>query len=183
MKRWFVLLVLAACIAAASAAQAQIATGNIYGTVSDQQGAVLPGVNVSAVAKSIGGAPRTTVTDAGGQFRFLNLDNATYTVTVELPGFTKQSRDIIVNTGGNVDVPFTLTVGGLSETVVVTGASPVVDVKKVGTSTTLTTAELEGTPQSKDPWALVKTVPGLIVDRVNVGGNESGQQSGVIGKG
>jgi hypothetical protein len=183
MKRWLVLLMIALCIGAASAASAQIATGNIYGTVSDQQGGVLPGVTVSVVAKSIGGAPRTTVTDTGGQFRFLNLDNATYTVTVELPGFSKQARDVIVNTGVNVDVPFTLTVGGLAETVVVTGASPVVDVKKVGTSTTLTTAELEGTPQSKDPWALVKTVPGLIVDRVNVGGNESGQQSGVIGKG
>jgi carboxypeptidase family protein/TonB-dependent receptor-like protein len=183
MKRWFVLLMIALCIGAASAASAQIATGNIYGTVSDQQGGVLPGVTVSVVAKSIGGAPRTTVTDTGGQFRFLNLDNSTYTVTVELPGFTKQSRDVIVNTGVNVDVPFTLSVGGLSETVVVTGASPVVDVKKSGTSTTLTTAELEGTPQSKDPWATLKTVPGVIVDRVNVGGNESGQQSGFIGKG
>jgi hypothetical protein len=183
MKRWFVLLMIALCIGAASAASAQIATGNIYGTVSDQQGGVLPGVTVSVVAKSIGGAPRTTVTDTGGQFRFLNLDNATYTVTVELPGFSKQARDVIVNTGVNVDVPFTLTVGGLSETVVVTGASPVVDVKKSGTSTTLTTAELEGTPQSKDPWATLKTVPGVIVDRVNVGGNESGQQSGFIGKG
>ena len=66
---------------------------------------------------------------------------------------------------------------------IVTGASPVVDVKKVGTSTTLTNAELAETPQSKDPWAVLKTVPGVIVDRVNVGGNESGQQSGFIGKG
>src|SRR4030095_642758 len=89
----------------------------------------------------------------------------------------------IVNTGVNVQIPFTLAVGGLAETVVVTGASPVVDVKKSGTSTTLTTAELEGTPQSKDPWAALKTVPGVIVDRVNVGGNESGQQSGFVGKG
>jgi hypothetical protein len=183
MKLWFVLLMVALCIGAASAGSAQIATGNIYGTVSDQQGGVLPGVNVSVVAKSIGGAPRTTVTDTGGQFRFLNLDTATYTVTVEIAGFTKQARDVIVNTGVNVQIPFTLAVGGLAETVLVTGASPVVDVKKGGTSTTLTTAELEGTPQSKDPWAALKTVPGVIVDRVNVGGNESGQQSGFVGKG
>ena len=38
-------------------------------------------------------------------------------------------------------------------------------------------------PQSRDPWAVLKTVPGIIVDRVNVGGNESGQQSGFVGKG
>src|SRR5258708_1172124 len=152
MKRWFVPLMVAFCMSAASVSGAQIATGNISGTVSDQQGAVLPGATVSILAKSIGGVPRTTVTDAGGQFRFLNLDAATYTVTVDLPGFTKQARDVIVNTGVNANIPFTLAVGALAETVMVTGASPVVDVKKGGTSTTLTTAELEGTPQSKDPW-------------------------------
>jgi hypothetical protein len=184
MKRLFLgCVIFAIWVGAAPAAIAQIAGGNIYGTVSDQQGAVLPGVTVSVVAKSIGGAPRTAITDAGGQFRFLSLDAATYTVTVDLPGFTKQARDVIVNTGVNVDIPFTLTVGGLAETVVVSGASPVIDLKKAGTSTTLTTAELEGTPQSKDPWAVLKTVPGIIVDRVNVGGNESGQQSGFVGKG
>jgi hypothetical protein len=183
MKYWFVPLMIALCIGATAAANAQIASGNIYGTVSDQQGGVLPGVAVSVVAKSIGGAPRTVITDAAGQFRFLNLDTATYTVTVELAGFTKQARDVIVNTGVNTNIPFTLAVGGLAETVMVTASSPVVDIKKSGTSTTLTTAELEGTPQSKDPWAMLKTVPGVIVDRVNVGGNESGQQSGFVGKG
>jgi hypothetical protein len=183
MKRWFVLLMVTLCVGAASASNAQIATGNIYGTVSDQQGGVLPGVTVSAVAKSIGGAPRTTISDATGQFRFLNLDTATYTLTVELVGFAKQARDVIVNTGVNTTIAFSLTVGGVSETVLVTGASPVVDVKKAGTATTLTSTELESTPQSKDPWAVLKTVPGVIVDRVNVGGNESGQQSSFVGKG
>ena len=97
----------------------------------------------TAVAKTIGGQPRTTVTDPGGQFRFLNLDAATYTITVELAGFQKQSRDVIVNTGVNAQIPFTLAVGTLAETVIVSAASPVVDVKKAGTATTLTTAMLE----------------------------------------
>ncbi len=183
MKRWLVVLAIALAVGAPSAARAQIATGNIYGTVVDQSGAALPGVNVSVVSERIGGQPRTTVTDAAGKFRFLNLDAATYTVSVELAGFQKQSRDVIVNTGVNSEIPFTLAVGQLSETVMVTAASPVVDTKKTGTATTLTTAELEGTPQSKDPWAVLKTVPGVVVDRVNVGGNESGQQSGFVGKG
>jgi hypothetical protein len=183
MTRWLTALILALAVSAPSAVSAQIATGNIYGTVNDQQGGVMPGANVTLVSAAIGGQPRTTNTDASGQFRFLNLDNGTYTVTVELPGFQKQSRDIIVNTGVNANVSFTLGVSTVSETVMVTAASPVVDVKKSGTATTLTSAELEGTPQSKDPWAALKTVPGVIVDRVNVGGNESGQQSGFVGKG
>jgi hypothetical protein len=184
MRRWLVPLALAIIVVAApSIARAQIATGNIYGSVVDQSGAALPGVNVTIVSSTIGGQPRTTITDAAGKFRFLNLDAATYTVTVDLTGFQKQSRDVIVNTGVNADIPFSLSISTLAETVMVTAASPIVDVKKSGTATTLTTAELEGTPQSKDPWAMLKTVPGVIVDRVNVGGNESGQQSGFVGKG
>jgi hypothetical protein len=183
MTRWLTALMVALVVSVPSAALAQIASGNIYGTVLDQQGGVLPGANISLVANAIGGQPRTTTTDTAGQFRFLNLDNATYTVTIELTGFQKQSREVIVNTGVNANISFTLGVSTVSETVMVTAASPVVDVKKAGTATTLTSAELEGTPQSKDPWAMLKTVPGVIVDRVNVAGNESGQQSGFIGKG
>src|SRR5262249_34289925 len=67
-----------------SGVSAQIATGNIYGTVADQQGGVLPGVDVTLTAVSIGGQPRTTVTDGQGQFRFLNLDPGTYKVTTNL---------------------------------------------------------------------------------------------------
>src|SRR5439155_16375265 len=120
-----------------SAAGAQIAGGNIYGTVVDQQGAVLPGVDVTLASPTIGGQPRTTVTDSQGQFRFLNLDAGTYKVTTSLTGFTKQEREVIVTTGVNVNISFTMTVGGLSETLTVSAESPVVDVKKIGTATTL----------------------------------------------
>jgi hypothetical protein len=182
MKRVLVLMC-ALVLGAASGASAQIATGNVYGTVVDQQGGVLPGVNVSLLAKSIGGQPRTTVSDAAGHFRFLNLDAGTYKLSVELQGFATQERDIIVTTGVSVDIAFEMRVSTVEETVTVTGESPVVDTRKLGTSTTLTQEELQSTPQSKDPWAMLKTVPGVIVDRVNVGGNESGQQSGFVGKG
>jgi Carboxypeptidase regulatory-like domain/TonB-dependent Receptor Plug Domain len=182
MKRVLVLIAVFS-LAAASAAQAQIASGNIYGTAVDEQGGVLPGVEVTLLATSIGGSPRTTVSDTQGQFRFLNLDPGTYKLTLNLAGFTKVERDVIVNTGVNVNLTFTLRVSAVQENVTVTAESPVVDIKKVGTATTLTKEELESTPQSKDPWAMLKTVPGVIVDRVNVGGNESGQQSGFVGKG
>src|SRR5262245_19441157 len=169
--------------ALAPGASAQIATGNIYGTVADQQGGVLPGVDVTLTAVSIGGQPRTTVTDAQGHFRFINLDPGTYKVSTNLSGFNKMERDVIVTTGVNADISFQMGVKSVEETVTVTAETPVVDVKKIGTITTLTQEELQSTPQSKDPWAMLKTVPGVIVDRVNVGGNESGQQSGFVGKG
>ena len=50
-------------------------------TVTDQSGGVLPGVDISLASVSIGGPPRTTVTDSQGQFRFLNLDAGTYKVS------------------------------------------------------------------------------------------------------
>jgi len=164
-------------------ALAQISGGNIYGTVTDESGGVLPGVDVSLASVSIGGQPRTTVTDSQGQFRFLNLDAGTYKVSTNLSGFNKMEREVIVTTGVNATLTFPMGVKSLAETVTVTAETPVVDVKKMGTLTTLTQQELQSTPQSKDPWALLKTVPGVTVDRVNVGGNESGQQSGFVGKG
>ena len=182
MKRVLCLTV-ALLAALAPGASAQFTGGNIYGTVVDQQGGVLPGVDVTLVATSIGGQPRTTVTDTQGQFRFLNLDPGTYKVTTNLTGFNKMERDIIVTTGVSTNISFPMTVRSVEETVTVTAETPVVDVKKMGTLTTITQEELQSTPQSKDPWAMLKTVPGVIVDRVNVGGNESGQQSGFVGKG
>jgi len=182
MKRvWIAAMVIA--LAWASGASAQIASGNIYGTAVDQQGGVLPGATVTLTPTSIGGQPRTTVTDTSGQFRFLNLDAATYKIAVDMTGFTRQERDVVVTTGVNSNVAFTMTVGAIETAVNVTADAPVIDFHKVGTLTTLSREELQSTPQSKDPWAMLKTVPGVIVDRVNVGGNESGQQSGFVGKG
>ncbi|HZY09444.1 MAG TPA: TonB-dependent receptor, partial [Ilumatobacteraceae bacterium] len=183
MKRVLCLVFVLLLGAFAHEAAAQVAGGNIYGTVTDQNGGVLPGVDVTLQAVSIGGQPRTTVTDGQGQFRFLNLDAGTYKVTTNLSGFNKMERDVIVTTGVNATLTFPMQVKSVEETVTVTAETPVVDVKKIGTATTLTAAELQSTPQSKDPWAMLKTVPGVTVDRVNVGGNESGQQSGFVGKG
>jgi len=183
MQRVLALMLMLFVSALAPPVGAQIAGGNIYGTVVDQQGAVLPGVDVTLAAVSIGGQPRTTVTDSQGQFRFLNLDAGTYRVSTNLTGFNKMEREVIVTTGVNTTISFPMALKSVEETVTVTAETPVVDTKKVGTLTTLTQEELQSTPQSKDPWALLKTVPGVIVDRVNVGGNESGQQSGFVGKG
>jgi hypothetical protein len=72
----------------------------------------------------------------------------------------------------------TLRVSGVQEQIEVTAASPVIDAKKTGTATNVTLEELQNIPSSRDPWVVMQTVPGIIVDRVNVGGAESGQQSG-----
>jgi hypothetical protein len=149
MQRVLYLAFMMVVSALAPPASAQIASGNIYGTVVDQQGGVLPGVDVTLTAVSIGGQPRTTVTDSQGQFRFLNLDPGTYKITTNLSGFAKMERDVVVATGVNNNISFPMSVQAMQETVNVTAQTPVVDTKKVGTLTTLTQEELQSTPQSR----------------------------------
>ena len=162
-------------------AWAQISTGGIYGKVTDEQSAVLPGATVTLTGANTGA--RSTTSGPGGEFRFIGLDPGTYTVAVALPGFATTQRTVIVSAGVSVDVNFTAKVAGVAETVTVDAETPVIDTKKMGTGTTVSQQELTMIPNSRDPWAFMRAVPGVQVDRVNQAGSESGQQSGFIGKG
>jgi len=180
MKKCLVLAVGAVLALAPSARAQQIAAGNIYGEVADESGAVLPGVTVTLTGE-IG--DRGTVTGPQGTFRFLNVMRGDYTLTLALTGFTKVTRALRVTTGENIDFTFAMRVSGLEEVVTVTGEVPLVDMKKRGTATTMTTEELLSVPSSRDPWGVLKAVPGVLIDKVNVAGNENGQQLAVAGKG
>jgi hypothetical protein len=172
---------LALCLLTAAPALAQVQSGTIAGTVRDEQGGVLPGVTITLTS-----VDRTAAftTDAEGRFRFLNLPPGMYKLTLDMTGFAKVVReDIAVSVGTNVDLPITMKVATVQETVTVGGESPVVDTKATGTSTNFTQAELDSIPTSRDPWALLRTVPGVAVDRVNIAGNETGQQSNFQSKG
>ena len=171
---------LAILLVASAGAFAQTATGNIYGKATDASGAVLPGASVSANGES---GSRTTVTGSDGAFRFLNLDPGDYTVTVSLQGFGSAGRKITVQTGQSASIDVVLKVGGKAETIEVTAEAPLVDIKKRGTGSVLSSQDLKDMPVVRDPWGIMNQVPGALVDRVNIAGNESGQQASVAGKG
>jgi hypothetical protein len=172
---------LALLVGLAGTAGAQISTGNIYGNVTDESGATLPGANVTLTGETIG--TRTTTSGAQGDFRFLNLDPGTYKLSVALSGFGTVNREVNVTSGQNVNLAFGLKVAAVEETITVTAETPVIDTKKTGTGTTMSRDELGRLPNSRDPWAALRAVPGVQLDRVNQAGTESGQQSGFIGKG
>jgi hypothetical protein len=162
-------------------ADAQMAGGSISGTVTDEQKAVLPGVSVT-----IQGSDRTqtAVTDETGKYRFLNQPPGSYTVTFELAGFASVRHDgVVVAVGRDANISVGLKLATVAETITVTGESPLVDTKVTGTATNFTTDELTKIPTSRDPFALMRSVPGVLVDRVNIGGNETGQQSNFASKG
>jgi hypothetical protein len=159
---------------------AQTSTGNVYGKATDASGGVLPGASVAITGEA---GTRTTVTGADGTFRFLNLDPRDYTVTVTLQGFGSTSHKVTVQTGQTASLDVVLKVGGKAETIEVTAEAALVDVQKRGTGTVLSGQDLKDTPNSRDPWAIMNQVAGALVDRVNIAGNESGQQANVAGKG
>jgi len=173
-------LLYAALALFAVSAFAQFQTGNIYGKVQAKDGSVLPGVTVTLTGV---GAPQTTVTDAQGNFRFISLSPATYTVKAELAGYGTATRSGIgVRVAQNADVTMTLN-PSVSESITVTAEAPLLDVRKAGTGVSVSRVELDKIPQSRDPWTVLESSPGVQVDRVNVGGSQSGQQSVYIGKG
>ena len=100
-----------------------------------------------------------------------------------LAGFGTVVRSVRVTTAENLNLPFALKVAGVQETIEVTGEVPLVDVKKRGTSTTMISDELQKMPNARDPWAVLKNVPGVVVDRVNIAGNNNGQQADAGGHG
>jgi hypothetical protein len=173
--------VLAALLAVVPIASAQQLTGNVYGNVVDEQGGRLPGVTVTLSGI---GAPKSQTTDARGEFRFLNLSPGVYTLVYELQSFTKvTNNDVKVSIGQNTETTAKLKISSVESTVIVEGAPALLDTRQVATGAVVDSTELAQIPTARDPWVILGTVPGVQLDRVNVGGNESGQQSTYVGKG
>ncbi|MGB6993818.1 MAG: TonB-dependent receptor, partial [Thermoanaerobaculia bacterium] len=149
-------------------------TGNIYVTTVDTEGARLPGVTVTVSGM---GAPMIFVTDAQGEIRFLGLDPGMHQIKSELEGFgTVEHPNVEVRIGRNTAIEVTMS-AAIEEVITVTSESPLLDERRLSTGTTVTAVELEKIPTARDPWAIMSQTPGVILDRINVGGNESGQQS------
>jgi hypothetical protein len=178
--RFTAIVVATLCALFAVSAFAQYQTGNLYGKAQAKDGSVLPGVTVTLTGVA---APQTAVTDANGLFRFPNLSPGKYAIKAELSGYGTASRvGVSVSVGQNVDISMTLN-PSMSESITVTAEAPLLDARKAGTSTSVTRVELEKIPTSRDPWTVLQSVPAVQVDRINVGGSQSGQQSVYYAKG
>ena len=159
----------------------QAKSGSIYGTASDAQGGRLGGVVVT-LAGCV--APRATTSETQGQFRFLNLPPCTYSIRAERPGFANvERRSVVVNVGTSVGLTIQMEVASVASTVTVTSELPLLDARKQTAGATFSQEELQSIPTTRDPWAMLQQTPGVLIDRQNVGGSESGEQSHFVGKG
>ena len=124
----------------------QITTGVIQGTVTDATGALLPGVTVEAVNVSTS-LTRTLTTGEDARFVFLQLPPGTYRLTFKIPAFaTLVQEDVPLTVGQTVTLPVAMKVGGVAETVTVTGGTSVVDSTRTASATTLGTLTVENIP-------------------------------------
>ena len=171
-------LMLAALLAASAPAAAQDFRGRINGTVTDNTGAVLPGVTVTATSPALI-QPQVQVTGADGTFRFLALPPGVYDVEFELAGFQNVKREgvrVVINQTLTVDQQ--LNVATLQETVTVTGASPIVDTSTTTMGTNFTKELLTEIPNARDIWAAMAQAPGIQMTGYDVGGSHTGTQTG-----
>jgi hypothetical protein len=173
-------LVLIAVLALASpVARAQEYRGNVFVKVVGPDGQAVVGATASLIGPS---GSQNQITDTKGEARFIRIDPAAYRLTISFPEFQPVGYKVEVNAGANVQLEIKMN-RTTTEQVTVTGTAPLLDRRKTGSSTALTATELTEVPQTRDPWSLVTTIPGLNVDRVNVGGSQAGQQSNFGGKG
>ena len=162
----------------ASPTAAQDFRGRINGTVTDNTGAVLPGVSVTATSPALI-QPQSQVTGADGSYRFLALPPGVYEVAFELLGFQNVRREgvrVVINQTLTVDQQ--LQVATLQETVTVTGESPIVDTSTTAMGTNFTKELLTEIPNARDIWAAMSQAPGLQMTAFDVGGSNTGNQTG-----
>src|SRR6476469_8848503 len=178
-----IVLALVALLATSAIASAQSQTGEIFGKATDASGGVLPGVTVTVTGPNLL-QPLTAVTSETGTYQFPRLEIGTYTVKFELTGFkTVVVQDVKVTVGFSAQINGQLGVSTVQETITVTGQSPIVDTKETGTKQTFTNELLQSIPSARDPWVILQQTAGIAMDRENIGGNMSGQQSNYVSRG
>ncbi|HEX8028811.1 MAG TPA: carboxypeptidase-like regulatory domain-containing protein, partial [Vicinamibacterales bacterium] len=170
--------VMAALVMSSVAASAQEFRGRVNGTVTDNTGAVLPGVTVTASSPALI-QPQVQVSGTDGSYRFLALPPGVYEIDFDLTGFQKvQRKDVRVVINQTLSVDMQMQVATLQETVTVTGDSPIVDTSTTAMGTNFTKELLTEIPNARDVWAAMAQAPGMQMSVFDVGGSNTGTQSG-----
>ena len=176
---WFVTMIVP------MAASAQVGTASITGVVRDTSGAVLPGVTVEASSPALIEKVRSVVTDGTGQYRVVDLRPGTYAVTFTLPGFATVKREGVELTGSiTATVNADLRVGGVEETITVSGEAPLVDVQSARRQETLSREVIAAIPTALSAATLAVLVPAMTSDNTQVGGlgpSAFGSNTGSLG--
>jgi hypothetical protein len=158
-SRWLQLLVLTLVVVGPALAAAQGGAA-IGGVVTDDTEAALPGVTVTLTNTNTG-ASQVLVTGPEGNYRAVNLQPGPYALVAELAGFGAHKRTVTLFVGANTTVNITLSVATLSENVLVTGESPLVEVSKAQPSSVIVGEQLAALPVlDRNFLVLAQLLPG-----------------------
>ncbi len=154
---------------------AAYAQSSVTGIVKDASGAILPGVTVEAASPALIEKVRSAVTDSTGTYRIVDLRPGTYTVTFTLTGFSPVKRENLVLAADFVaTVNAEMRVGGIEETITVTGESPIVDVQTTKQQRTLDLDLVQSIPSARGYAAVMLLIPSMVQSG---GGNQNVQLS------
>jgi outer membrane receptor protein involved in Fe transport len=152
-------------LALASTAAAQVPQAEISGTATDESGAVLPGVTLTAVLSTTK-ETRTTTTDPAGRFRFNNLPVGTYNIEATLDGFsTVRIADYKLAIGQSAILDIKMPVGQVAAEVIVTGEAPLIDATKSNLSGVIDQLQVTELPVIGRNWlGFAMLAPGMKTD-------------------
>jgi outer membrane receptor protein involved in Fe transport len=155
----------------ASSLPAQEITGTISGTVTDVTGAAVPQAAVSVTRVETGATRQTTTSDAG-VFFFNSLPIGSYTLRVEKGGFKSyESSGLALHVNDKLDLAVKMTVGDVSEKIVVSGETPLLQTETAELSSLIGSRQINDLPlNGRDFNQLVDLVPGVAPDNGRVNG-------------
>jgi len=149
-----------------------VSSGAIHGVVRDEQAGVLPGVTVTLSSPALQVPELVQVTDAEGEYRFIDLPAGTYRLKFELGGFSTLLRDELrLTVGFTARVDESLKVGTMAESITVSGQSPVVDITSTSAAVAFTKETLEAIPRGRDLQNIFAMAPGVTQAQMDVGGS------------
>src|SRR4051794_33432392 len=141
-------------------ARAQQVMGSVTGTVTDPAGAAVDGA-MGKLTNVGTGAVQSATTDHEGNFRFLLLPPGLYSLNVTASGFKSVIRDgLVVELDRSLAVPISMQMGQVSETVEVSGESPLLEPNSASLGTVMQTRQVEELPlNGRNPMGLANLIP------------------------
>ncbi len=174
MRKVSIELVLASLVFAVTPLFAQQGTSEIAGKVTDDSGAIVPGVAI-VITNEATGTIREVTSGADGSYFASQLIPGRYKILAKLTGFRPTERNgLVLQVGNTLTVNVTLPVGGVEETVTVQGQSPLVDTTSARVGGNIDTADLSQLPaMNRNYFATVGLLPGVQFTPSNQMGNDT----------
>lgn len=161
-------------------ARAQFDAATVLGRVVDQSGAAVPGATVTLISIATA-IQASAVTDESGAYQFLNVRVGDYSIEAELQGFSKAvASNVTVTVNARQRVDLTLSVGGIGETVEVTGASRILETESSDRGQVIAREQIVNLPLNGRAYAdLALLSPGVRSSSISSGRDASFNVNGM----